>query len=261
MDLNGMAEDEDDDTLNNRTYKIKITNVTETYKEMFQKWFHDYRYAYNKANWIVNESTCNYSKLQLRNLITPEYACCLIPWFLNTPKDIRAEAVFEYLKNRKAAFSNLRNKNIKHFQMGYMKKRMKKHRYCFQIPGTAITVNQTNDRYDRRSIQIYNSYTNKYNFQLAEAIPQELLTNKSKLLSSHKIQCIGDKYYLLLSFEKPIKEIQNRKKLTALDPGIRKFQTTWDITRTSYTFGNRKSKQIMDLLKKRDKYQSKRSKK
>ena len=31
------------------------------------------------------------------------------------------------------------------------------------------------------------------------------------------------------------------------------------ITRTSYTFGNRKSKQIMDLLKKRDKYQSKKN--
>ena len=249
-------EDIEEDSSNYRTYKIKMTNVNNTCKETFQKWFHDYRYAYNKANWIVNETNHIYKKTDLRDLITPEYACSRIPWFLNTPKDIRAEAVFEYLKNREAAFSNLRNKNIKHFEMSYMKKHTKKHRYCFQVPGSAIHVNQTHDKYDRKSIKIYTRYTDKYDFNLAEAIPKELLTNKSKLLSSHKIQCVGNKYYFLLVFKKPIKEIHNRKKLTALDPGIRKFQTTWDISRTSYTFGNRKSKQIMDLLKKRDKYQS-----
>lgn len=183
-----------------------------------------------------------------------------IPWFLETPKDIRAEAVFEYVKNKNAAITNLNNNNIKFFHMNYMKKHRKKYKYCFGLPGSAISVIETDKKYDnRKRIRIYSTYTNNYEFILSEAIPKELLTDKSKLKYSHKIQCIGEKYYLLLSFEKPVKEIQGRKKLTALDPGVRKFQTTWDITRTSYTFGNRKSKQIMDLLKKRDHYQSKKN--
>jgi transposase len=253
-------EDNDEiDDKNYRTYKIKITNV-DNYKEQFQKWFHDYRYAYNKANWIVNESSCTYSKLQLRNLITPKIVNSAIPWFLDTPKDIRAEAVFEYIKNRKAAFTNLKNKNIKYFKLGYMKKRNKKYRYCFGLPGSAIHVIQTNNQYNRKSIKIYNSYTDNYEFHLSEQIPENLLTDKSKLISSHKIQCIGNNYYLLLVFEKPIIVIENRRRLTASDPGIRKFQTTWDIRGKSYTFGYRKSKQIMDLLKKRDKYQGKKNK-
>lgn len=38
-----------------RTYKIKIKNPG-FFKDTFQKWFHDYRYAYNKAHWISNET-------------------------------------------------------------------------------------------------------------------------------------------------------------------------------------------------------------
>ena len=97
-----------------RTWKIKLKNGTLA-KETFDKWFYDYKYAYNKTNWLKNELTSYYSEWDLRNIITPKEVNSHIPWFLETPKDIRVDAVFENCKNWDAAFTNLKNKNIKHF--------------------------------------------------------------------------------------------------------------------------------------------------
>lgn len=242
-----------------RTWKIKLKN-TKLLQPIFQKWFHDYKYSYNKSNWLTNDTTCYYSDLDLRNLITPKEVNQHIPWILETPKDIRSEAVFENYKNWKSSFTNLKNKNITHFQMGYMKKRSTKNRYCFGLPGSAIEVFNFKHKCDRKRIRIYTSYTNKFIIHLSKAIPKECINDKGYLLKEHKIYFNGESFYLLLVVDRQLIKITDRQKVTACDPGVRKLITTWN-QKESFSFGNRKTKQIKHLLLKRDQYQSTNNKK
>ena len=111
-----------------RTWKIKLKNA-KILKPIFQKWFNDYKYAYNKTHWISSTSSCYYSDFDLRDLITPKNVNSRIPWFLETPQNIRENAIFEYVKNKKSALTNLKNCNIKNFNIRYMKKKNHKYRY------------------------------------------------------------------------------------------------------------------------------------
>ena len=232
-----------------RTWKFKLKNA-KLAKDLFKKWSNDYRYAYNKSNWLKNEHTEFLSDYDTRDLITPKEVTSHIPWFLETPKDIRVGAVFENCKNFKSAFTNLKNKNITYFNMGYLKKKSKT--FSLNIPGSAIKVSKS-----RKFIQIYNSYTNNFWFQLSKPIPKECINEKHFLLKEHKMYFNGDNYYLCLVLERNTINFPNKKNLTAIDPGVRKLVTTWDSTNKSYKFGENKSSQIKLLLKKRDMYQSK----
>lgn len=235
-----------------RTWRIKIKK-TQSLKCLFDKWESHYRYSFNKSNWLMNESTCYYTNYDLRDLITPQEVNNDKPWLLETPKDIRAEAVFQNYSNWKSAFTNLKNHNIKHFTMGFMKKKYKKNKYCIPVPGSAIKV--INNRY----IKIYSNYTSGY-IKLSKSIPNKIITKDNTLLSSHKIYWDGNNYYLLLSIERNKIDVNSRRYKTAIDLGVRKLATTWDINNNRYQFGNRKIIQIKDLLKKRDYYQSKKDK-
>lgn len=230
-----------------RTWKFKIKNA-KLAKDVFQKWANDHRYAYNKSNWLKNTSTEFLSDFDTRNLITPKEVNSHIPWFLNTPKEIRANAVFENCKNFQSAFTNLKNNNIKFFNMKYLKKKSKT--WCISIPGCAIKVSMSG-----KSIQIYTQKTNGFWFKLSKKIPSSCFTNDYHLKSEHKLYFNGDNYYLCVCLNRDIINIKNRKKLASIDPGVRKLVCTWDISNNSYQFGSNKSIQIKDLLKKRDLYQ------
>lgn len=235
-----------------RTWKIKIKK-TQSLKNLFDKWECDYRYSFNKSNWLINDCTCYYTKYDLRDLITPKEVNNDKQWLLETPKDIRAEAVFQNYSNWKSAFTNLKNNNINHFNIGFMKKKYKRHSYCIPIPGTAIHV------VNNKTIKIYSNYTSG-NIKLSKPLPNQIITKDNKLLSSHKIYWNGYNYYLLLSIERDKIHINNKRHKAAIDLGVRKLATTWDLNDNSYQFGNRKIVQIKDLLKKRDYYQSKKDK-
>ena len=45
-----------------------------------------------------------------------------------------------------------------------------------------------------------------------------------------------------MSFEKPLKVIEKKQKIIAVDLGVRKMATTRDIKGNSYNFGNKKHK-------------------
>lgn len=257
-----------------RTWKIKLKNG-HLAKDVFKKWFNDYKYAYNKTkflsdnnyarespfskatlnpNWEVEERNYYqndyYSDYDLRKIIIPKERNSHIPWFLETPEKIRVDGVFEFVKNKEAALTNKRNNNIKRFDMKFMTKKSKKHRYCFGLPGSCITA------LDRKKIKIYPHFTNNFVFFLSKPLPQQAIEEDGTLKSSHKIYWNGENFYLLLALNREPIQVPKRKKTVALDPGVRKMATTWDNTNTSYFFGTGKSKQIQSLLRKRDFYQS-----
>lgn len=230
-----------------RTYKIKLKH-TKDIRNIFKKWYFDYKYSYNKSIWMINESTSFYSKLDLKNIIVPESASSRIPWVLETPKDIRAEACFEASKNLDVCISNLKNKHINYFKLWYKTKRKMQNSYCFGLPGSSIKVNHS------KSITIYPTYTNSQEIFLSEKLSEYVIDSTKHLKSSHKIYFNGKDFYLLLSFEKPLINIK-RQKVVAIDLGVRKMATSWSCNGDSYNFGNRKTIQIKDLLLKKSYYQ------
>ena len=238
------------------SWKIKLKNPSSLIKQQFHSWYYNYKYAYNKAIWYINESTCYYSKFDLRNFIIPSNVNSGKEWFLETPFDIRADAVFDAYSNLKSAITNLQEGNITHFRLGF-KKKTSILRYTFGGISGANVLRSNNRIDDLRRINFFSTYTNNYQFHLSKPIPIDAIDQETNQLTNEcKIHFNGIDFYLIICFEKQERFIPNRKSMVSVDPGIRKFATTWDPTDKSYMFGTGKWKQIKDLLKKKSYYQS-----
>jgi IS605 OrfB family transposase len=176
----------------------------------------------------MNETSV-FHKHYLRDLITPQEVCGHVPWLLDTPKDIRAGAVFVAAKNAKAAFTNLRNGNIQHFEMSFKaKKKEDANGWTIEIPKTAIKV-----RGERR-LQIYGSY-GAWDF--------ETLGRMGPIEKDCKIQFNGARYYLLVPYIRKTSYAAGslaseiRESVASLDPGVRTFQAVYT-PNAVYELGN-----------------------
>lgn len=208
--------------------KIKINSIQQ---HLFDNWNHDSRYSYNKAINLLQDEY--YSKLELRNLITPEVTCCRIPWILKTPKAIREAAVFEAHKNFKSAFTNLKNKHIKHFNITYKTK--KKISWTITVPQTALKV------CNKRQIGLYEERTTNTRLVLTEDI--ENINNDCN------IHYDGLNYYLCVPEERKVKTNGSKNWTCAIDPGLRKFQTIYNVDNDDYLMiGDRASSKMYKYL-------------
>lgn len=108
---------------------------------MINTWYSHYKYTYNKAlslvkgeneksstfDWVSSlgkiegkaPRTNYYSKITLRNLVTPSHVCSSIPWISETPYAIREQASFEVSSNYKTCLTNLKEGKIKFFDMKF----------------------------------------------------------------------------------------------------------------------------------------------
>ena len=169
----------------------------------------------------MNE-TASYNKLYLRNLITPAEVNGDKPWLLETPKDIRAGAVFEAAKNVKAAFTNLARSNIEHFSMGYKsRKKEDGHGWTIDIPKSALRVRGL------RRLQVFGDYC-PWVF--------ETLSRIGPLGMDCKIQYDGVRYFLIVPYERHVVP-PRRQGVVALDPGVRTFQTAYTPDGNCYELG------------------------
>jgi hypothetical protein len=106
--------DQENILLKTKKIRLKLTSIQ---IKQLKKWKDACRYSYNKAISLINEE--HYTDFQLRNIITLSETCSRIPWILETPKELRDGSVFEANKNKRAALTNLKNKNIKHFNLKF----------------------------------------------------------------------------------------------------------------------------------------------
>jgi putative transposase len=252
--------------------KIKINSIQ---KKTFNKWNDHSRLSYNKAIGLINNNECYdkntssfnlnyfkekypeekikkvstanyYSKLELRNLITPENVNSKIPWILETPKAVREGAVFEAHKNFKSAITNFSNGNIKHFKLGFQSKKNKK--WSIVIPKESINIK------DPKVLGIYEERTTNFRIRLTEKI--EEINNDCKIHYNGKDYFFCSPYKL----EKKLDD-KNKNWFCSLDPGIRKFQVIYNADEDEYMkIGDRASIKIYKLLRYLD-YLSKNAKK
>ena len=93
---------------------------------MFSQWIGTSRYVYNRAlHATKNGEKMNFQSLR-NKYVTSKNNDLIHDWELETPKDIRAESIRDMTKAFDVAMLNLRNNNIKNFNLSYRSKKKKK---------------------------------------------------------------------------------------------------------------------------------------
>lgn len=238
--------------------KIKL-KVPGEVKGILNKWKDIYRFCYNKSVWLNQET--GISGQTLRDCVKSNCQQPFYPFVLDLPTELREGAAMEFSKNLKSAFSNLKNENIKHFKMGFKSKRQKswcitnfqkrslKHvlRDEYVGSGQYIEVNH------KRKFKILHTYC-PVEIESYEDIPDEITNDFS-------IYFDGLDYFLILPYNSEINERERTGIVTACDPGVRTFQTTFNNKGESFEIATSESStRLHSLAKILDGMISKRSK-
>ena len=216
-----------------------------------REWSNTSRYTYNKTIHKINNEKQKTNFYNLRNKLVPKK---VIPngkkWILNTPKEIRANAVKEVVTAYKSCFSNLKNNNIKYFRMSYRSKK-KQNQECISVPKTAIKNID-----DGKSFKLY-SRTLKSSIKLHHETILKNFDSEIKIL--HVKKC--NLWYLCVPYEYDINSLtENQGKeinIVSIDPGTKTFLTLYDYNGYVYKIGNNDTKlKLIPLYKKIDQLKS-----
>ena len=163
-------------------------------------------------------------------------------WLIDTPKDIRAGAVFDLVAAHKAAFSNLKANNITKFDIGFKSKN--KGGTSITIPKTAISLNESKTKF-----KIFPSrVSNMIRACKDKALKCLNIASDCRLFSKF------GKWFLSIPTKVTNKKTVIDNELCALDPGVKTFQTLYSGS-ACYKYQQDGDK-IKTLVKKKDKYRS-----
>lgn len=227
LTVDGM-EKEDIKLSNLKCRKIKL-KVPTIVKKLWNEWSNLYRFTYNRALWFQKESSTLLSKDELINCIKSDHNYPIYDFIKKLPTELREGASKEVSKNFKSCFSNLKNDNIKTFDIGYKSKKVKswtmtnfqKRSLKYITKFQKQSVKKQEDK-DLRNFRILPSYC-PFVIHSYQKIPEEITNDFS-------IHFDGGDYYLILPYEEnkvpPNIEIDN--VVTSIDPGVRTFASTFN---------------------------------
>lgn len=193
-----------------KTRKIPL-KLSETQKTKIDRWIHTSRFVYNKT---VNAKNNGYkgSKLDARNLfVTRKDNDSINEWEFETPKDIRAGAVFDCYKAFKTGFSQLKSGLVKYFRIGYKSRKIPNQ--CIVIPKNAVKY--SNEKFDITYLKepfTYSSRTKQFLENHTIDYDCRLLVQKGK-------------YYLAVPISQDSKKCESYDRYCGIDPGCRTFMT------------------------------------
>ena len=218
---------------------------TSSQSKIFQNWIHTRRFVYNKVLSVVKNQGEKVNFISLRN----KYVLNTIKdkttnkriqnpnvksFEINTPKDIRANAVFDLESNFKSNFEKLKKGIIQKFQMRYISKKKQLHP-SISIPKSAITLKRNG------KIQIYSSYIK----DKIKRTKQDVIRHISY---DCRLQYTNGKWFLCVPYKQKQIEINQTNNYCALDPGVRTFQTIFSPYETKKCKENKELKRKL-LLK------------
>jgi transposase len=235
---------ENEDTLL-ATKIIKLRNVklnpTKEQKLLLRKYEAAARYTYNATVAAVNGGD-KLNKMSLRNnFVTSKENPWIADkvWLTETPKAIRQQAVFEVVKNFKAAFTNKANGNIEKFKMTFRRKG----RHNAQRPwtlGIEKAVKKTKDD----DLVIFPETIGKMRYY--GKLPFD---DKPEAECGIHRNAKGD-YFLRVPVKVQVKKQKPPKKIIAMDPGVRKFVTGYSPTENhGFYAGKETDKRILEIHK------------
>ena len=251
-----VVEEKDKMMMNNNNFKIRKLKLKlkSDQKKLLHAWNDHARFSYNKAVEMINSGE-KVNNFELRNKIVQEAVQTDETKFvLSTPKDIRAAAVFEACKNFKVAFTNLKKKNIKKFNVNFKSRKVQERNgWTIEIPKTAFIFKNDNNTV-KKSMYIYKRITKNILFETRENF-SSLLNAENKFDHDCKIQFDGLDYYLIVPFQSnKMKNDKVKSTICSMDPGVRTFQTLYDPENECILkIGDEASTVIYKLLLKLDK--------
>lgn len=206
-----------------RTRKIRLY-PTQEQKTTMKKWMGTRRYVYNRVlENIKKDKDTKINFFSLRNKYVISKNNPLIKeWETETPKDIRAGAVRDLVKNHTSAFSCLKNKQIKKFNMNFCSRRDTP---SIEIPKSAITMSKKdkNKKKDFNGVFIYKRY-----------IPDKIKIAKGEEIDISiecdcRLKIENDVWFLCVPIKVEAKKKINREKedWCSIDPGVRSFNTIY----------------------------------
>ena len=227
--------------------KIRIY-PTPNQRKLFKQWMGVRRYVYNKVLSAIKNDNENINFMDLRNKhVTSKNNNTLKDWELDVPKDIRAGAIRDLVKNYTTAFSLLKKGNIAHFRMSYCKK---KDTPSIEIPKSAMKWNK------EKGFSIYKTY----NLGNIKASKKQSKKDYTEIKHDCRLMFKNNHWYIIIPIKKKRKKVEHiRSKICSLDPGITTFQTVYSPDRV-YKF-QRDPVVLKRLQLKLDKMQSLRDKK
>lgn len=220
------GETEGDDTVL-RMRKIKL-NPTRHQKLLLRKFADGARFSYNEAVTRVNSGEQRVNRLELRNAIVTQKGNSFFqdkPWLLETPKVIRQQAVFEAVKNFKAAFSNKKAGNIEKFRMTFKSKKKSK--------GTFVLGVEKNIRIKDGKLHILPSILGEMRHY--DKLP---FSNTPECDSYIRRDALGN-HWLMAPFRRPVtrKDTCDTRPVVSIDPGARNFLTCYSTCGDGFTLG------------------------
>ena len=229
-----------------RTRKIRLY-PTQKQRTQMRRWMGTRRFVYNRVlEKIKNKEETKINFFALRNkYVIAKNNPLVEEWQTETPKDIRAGAVRDLVKNYTSSFSLLRNRQINGFNMRYASK---KDIQSIEVPKSAIKLDN--------GVFIYKNY-----------IPEKIKIGKREKINL-KIECDcrlkieNGKWFLCIPIKVKASNVENRedkKDFCAIDPGSRSFQTIYSEDMVLQIKINKE--QVQKLQNKIDTFKSLRDKK
>lgn len=241
-----------------RTFKVRFYPIRSQYKKL-QSFFGAARYTYNLC--IQNKEN-DKSSTELRD----QYVTKIVnkyPFLKKTPKEIRYNALQEYVSNRnnmeeaykKAVkreeycrnnYANYKHKNIEKYKMEFKKKKNSQ----------SISIEKKSVKISNGEIKIYtNSFSNEKLSVIKRSKKDKMFNEILNGSLHHDIKIIKtdtDKYYICFSVDKEKKKISNEyKNICAIDPGIRTFGTLYNENKIS-EIGKDMEDNLLKLINKRE---------
>lgn len=178
-----------------------------------KKWMGNRRFVYNRVLDAVKKGKEKLNFFSLRNkFVTGKNNSNVEEWQLETPKDIRAGAIRDMIKNYKTNFTLLKQRQINNFNMSFC---TKKNSPSIEIPKTAVKL--------ENGLFLYKNY-------IKDKIKISQKQSKKKITIDYdcRLQVKNDKWYLNIPIKVEVKETNSkRKEICSLDPGSRSFQTIY----------------------------------
>ena len=250
-----------------RTKKIRLYPTQEQRKTL-KEWMGTRRYVYNKVLEKIKSNKEQINFFDLRNkYVTAKNNPNVTEWETKTPKDIRAGAIRDVVKNYTSVFALLKNKQITNFNMRFSSK---KKETSIEIPlsslkATREDIKKTEEEIEKTKKKISDKkqvietkkcvkITKKDNgvYIYKDILGSKIRISKRELKKEIiikydcRLQIKYNEWYLVVPYDSENEELKNREDICALDPGVRTFQTIYSEDKVVQVKIN---KELVDKLK------------
>lgn len=224
--------------------QISKNNVKEIdQKSILLQWIEVYRRVYNLTIAYMKKNTnMNFTKLRpiIDKIIASKTDLNELSKSSGIPKHTRDNAINDCILAYKSAFTNLRNKNVKHFKLRYKKK--SHHLSSIVIEPSAFS-----------KLESKNGFAFSILGNIESSEPLKGITKECRLCYNSR----SNVFLLRVPFDKITTQFVKSGLEAALDPGIRTFQTIYSPQGNCYDIcssdSTKKLKELTKKLRKKNK--------